>query len=412
MSAKHLWKFRSWKGRSSVSGLGQVDPSPPLPTSTAEAQNLMFKLREEALLRVINDKTSKKMDSSALLADVFVPVDQDDDLEFPRVARGELLERCETELKHLLTGPLNRKFSRGSDESSEERSPNLVRVFQWNVLSQTLGSKNDRFVRVPSTALDWNTRRWRVLEEIIRYDPDILCLQEVDHSKLLLKALGSIGYSGRILPKPDSPCIYLESNNGPDGCALFFKKSKFERIRFAIRVLKVWGAKSNQVILSLILRHKHTGAEVCVATTHLKARFGDLQKSFRNEQGKDILKWLATIRGDRPVILSGDFNGEPSEPFYSTLTENITTPLVSSYKMPGYTLETEDNEDDNLEYTTWKIRDSGEQKHILDYIFHSPELETISTLNMPTGNQIGEDRLPSVEFPSDHLSLVSDIKLV
>jgi len=395
-----------------VSRLGQIDPNPPLPTSTVEAQNLMFKLREEALLRVINDKTSKKMDSSSLLADVFVPVDQDDDLEFPRVTREELLGRCETELKHLLTAPLNRKFSRGSNESSEERNPNLVRIFQWNVLSQTLGSKNDKFVRCNAATLNWTTRRWRLLEEIIRYDPDIICLQEVDHSKLLLKALGSIGYSGRILPKPDSPCIYLESNNGPDGCALFFKKSKFERIRFAIRVLKVWGAKSNQVILSLILRQKDTEAEVCVATTHLKARFGDLQKSFRNEQGKDILKWLATIRGNRPVIITGDFNGEPSEPFYSTLTENITTPLVSSYKMPGDTLETEDNEDENLDYTTWKIRETGEQKHILDYIFHSPELETISTLNMPTGPQIGDNRLPSVEFPSDHLSLVADIRLV
>ena len=33
--------------------------------------------------------------------------------------------------------------------------------------------------------------------------------QEVDHFKLLEKALGSVGYSGRFLPKPDSPCIYL-----------------------------------------------------------------------------------------------------------------------------------------------------------------------------------------------------------
>ena len=63
------------------------------------------------------------------------------------------------------------------------------------------------------------------------------------------------------------------------------------------------------------------------------------------------------------------------------------------------------------EYTTWKIRETGEQKKILDYIFHSPQLKTVSTLNMPTEEQIGEDRFPSLEFASDHLSLVADIQL-
>ena len=69
-----------------------------------------------------------------------------------------------------------------------------------------------------------------------------------------------------------------------------------------------------------------------------------------------------------------------------------------------------DEDDDYLEYTTWKIRETGEQKHILDYIFHSPQLETVSTLDMPTEEQIGEDRLPSLQFASDHLSLVAELR--
>ena len=60
-----------------------------------------------------------------------------------------------------------------------------------------IGTKNDKFVRCEPSALDWNTRRWRLIEEIIRYDPDIICLQEVDHFKLLELALGSLGYNGR-----------------------------------------------------------------------------------------------------------------------------------------------------------------------------------------------------------------------
>jgi len=169
-------------------------------------------------------------------------------------------------------------------------------------------------------------------------------------------------------------------------------------------VLEVWKVQSNQVLLSLNLREKNSGKEMCIATTHLKARSGALLSTLRNEQGKDILDYLETFRENRPVIISGDFNAEPSEPVFKTLMQNDKTPLQSAYKIG------EHEKEENLQYTTWKIRETGEQKHVLDYIFHSPQLETISTLDMPTEDQIGEDRLPSLEFASDHLSLVAELQ--
>ena len=55
------------------------------------------------------------------------------------------------------------------------------------------------------------------------------------------------------------------------------------------------------------------------------------------------------------------------------------------------------------------LRDSGEEKHTLDYIFHSKDLVTLRTLDMPSEEDIGVSRLPSIQYASDHLSLVSDI---
>ena len=72
-----------------------------------------------------------------------------------------------------------------------------VRVLQWNHLSQTLGTKGDIFVECPAAALSWSGRRWRILEELVRHQPDIICLQEVDHFHTLERALGSIGYLGK-----------------------------------------------------------------------------------------------------------------------------------------------------------------------------------------------------------------------
>ena len=92
---------------------------------------------------------------------------------------------------------------------------------------------------------------------------------------------------------------------------------------------------------------------------------------------------------------------------------------MSSYKLNTNDDENEDKDiiDDDkvksLEYTTWKIRDTGEQKHILDYILHTPgQIQTLRTLNVPDGNELGAGKLPSTRFVSDHMSLVADISLI
>ena len=77
-------------------------------------------------------------------------------------------------LHHILS-----KFC--SSRRSKMSSSPTVRVLQWNVLSQSLGSSIDKFVNCSSQTLDWNLRKWKLIEEIIKHDPDIICLQEVDH---------------------------------------------------------------------------------------------------------------------------------------------------------------------------------------------------------------------------------------
>ena len=109
---------------------------------------------------------------------------------------------------------------------SEHEAERSVVVMQWNVLSQALGTSLDNFVSA-SSSLDWESRRWRVVHEIIRHSPDIICLQEVDHFRLLERVLASLGYLGRFVAKPDSPCLYVANNNGPDGCAIFYRADTF-----------------------------------------------------------------------------------------------------------------------------------------------------------------------------------------
>ena len=44
--------------------------------------------------------------------------------------------------------------------------------------------------------------------------------------------------------------------------------------------------------------------------------------TLRNEQGKDLMEYLNVQAQGRPIVCSGDFNAEPHEPVYQTITSN------------------------------------------------------------------------------------------
>ncbi|XP_043189108.1 nocturnin-like isoform X2 [Amphibalanus amphitrite] len=343
-----------------------------------------------------------RMGSFTSAPKILNPDSADDALTFPEesMTPAEMESYCRQQLSEL-PPLLTREFTvieQPADADSQ------FRIMQWNTLSQTLGVHNDNFTECPSAALDWETRRYRLIEEISHYAPDVLCLQEVDHFKFFQKALGTIGYSGVFFEKPDSPCIYIKGNNGPDGCALFFRNERFELVRTETRVIEVWKVQSNQVVVLAILRDRRTGHEVCAVTTHLKARSGALLSAIRSEQGKDLLSFVSSHAGNRPIIVCGDFNAEPSEPVYATLTQDSDPELSSAYVQATGA---------EADYTTWKIRGSGEVCQTLDYVFLSSSRFSVeSILPPPTEQQLGEARAPSFAYPSDHFSLVTDVSIL
>lgn len=278
----------------------------------------------------------------------------------------------------------------------------------------------------------------------------------MDHFKFLQTVLGCQNYAGIFFPKPDSPCLYIEQNNGPDGCAIFYKRDKLELLGYETRVLEVWRVQSNQVAIAARLQLKDSGKEFCVCTTHLKARRGALLAKLRNEQGRDLLRFVKQFAGDSPLLMCGDFNAEPVEPIYATILSCDLFKLSSAYA----DMKLERNREHQLEqqhlaehegegedvnewisqsikreppYTTWKIREDGEECHTIDYVFYTPDqlkvispncpivipnilnlllnLQIINCLEFPAGEQIGKNRTPCIQYPSDHFSLVCDFEL-
>ncbi|XP_068177622.1 nocturnin isoform X2 [Antennarius striatus] len=323
---------------------------------------------------------------------------------------ADLLRQCEQALGDR-PPRFHRKFTRLN--SGVIASSSAIRVMQWNILAQALGEGLDNFVQCPLEALSWSRRKYLILEEILTYQPHILCLQEVDHYyDTLQPVLAGLGYSSNFCPKPWSPCLGVEGNNGPDGCALFFNQTRFELLDSVNIRLSAVRIPTNQVAVVTMLRCLSTGRRLCVAATHLKARSG--WEWLRSAQGSDLLRHIQNLIHKHtsvstgvpspsiPVFICGDFNAIPSEEVYQCFAASPLS-LDSAYKKLSQDGLTEPY------YTTWKIRPTGECCTTLDYIWYSQEkLSVDALLDLPNEEQIGPNRLPSFSYPSDHLSLVCD----
>ena len=121
--------------------------------------------------------------------------------------------------------------------------------------------------------------------------------------------------------------------------------------------------------------------------------------SLRNEEGLDILRFIKSKANGRPVIIAGDFNADPREPVHNTMLSDQLG-LASAYAA---------NTAEEPKYTTWKVRADAESKTTLDYVFYTKDhMDVLRYLDIATEDAIGENRLPGLHYPSDHLSLVCD----
>lgn len=292
-----------------------------------------------------------------------------------------------------------------------------LHVAQFNVLADGLSgmdAKRGGFTEAPGGSLDWSYRRTLLVEELLRHgsEPDIVAMDEVDHYYDWFEPVMSwLGYDGRFLSKPDSPCKESLDPKLEDGCAIFWKRNKVvvkdvETMNFdRLSVEGVpTGKKSNQVALLLTLQ-PHNAAPVVVAATHLMAA-----KSLEGERGRaqQVTQLLDRLHQlDLPCIVAMDMNAAPRE--------NPSAPYPSeAYPvMLDHALRLRSSYVDVLgcepAYTTWKRRGSKEARHTIDYICVSRTVGVRRVLLPPPEENVHPERLPNFQYPSDHIALMVEL---
>ncbi|XP_034432298.1 protein angel homolog 1 isoform X1 [Hippoglossus hippoglossus] len=257
------------------------------------------------------------------------------------------------------------------DESDPAAEPTLIpfpstkasmdfTVMSYNILAQDLLEAHEElYVHCPLEVLDWSYRCSLVLEEIMKWAPDILCLQEVQENhyhEQLYPGLCEMGYT----------CVYKRrTGTKTDGCATCYRSSCFSEVsvtslefyRPDTEVLNRHNVGIVSLLRPLVTQGSETKAKgplLCVANTHLlfNPRRGDVklaQLAMMLAEIDRVVKSCKAKGEQCNVVLCGDLNAVPQMPLYQLITtgelyyQGLPTWMISgqedlSYKTHCYRL--------------------------------------------------------------------------
>jgi len=359
--------------------------------------------------------------------------------------------------------PLKRSFV-SAKASGGASGGARFRIATYNVLAEIYATQQ-QYPYCDIWALSWDYRFQNIMREIIDASPDVICLQEIqaDHyENHLYAAMSEQGFEG-VYKQKTRQSMGLEGK--VDGCALFWRRTKFHLVesysiefnelaqRQATQVLGLSSrseeavsflnrlSKDNVaqlVVLELAQPTHATRAnrdpinQVCIANTHLYSNkdFPDV-KLWQAWQLLQELENFVLSRGTNlPLMICGDFNSTPDTAVYDLLTRQTVHPghpdvnvtvgddvpnvlpdpmnITHSFQLGSAYQTVLGEEPVQTNYTT-------NFKGVLDYAWYSVQnLRPISAAPIPDETVLTRhgEALPSTEFSSDHIMLISDMQIL
>ncbi|XVF09649.1 hypothetical protein REPUB_Repub07fG0112700 [Reevesia pubescens] len=186
-------------------------------------------------------------------------------------------------------------------------------VASYNILGDRNASKHkDLYLNVPSDYIRWGYRKRVLCEELMGWNPDIICMQEVDKYFDLRNTMEKAGYVGSYKRR---------TGDNVDGCATFWKPDKFRLLERESIEFKGFGLRDNVAQLSVFEMCRVESRRLVVGNIHV------LYRPSRGEVKLGQIRFLSSrahILSDRwgkvPVVLGGDFNSTPQSPIYEFLS--------------------------------------------------------------------------------------------
>jgi len=121
----------------------------------------------------------------------------------------------------------------------------IFTMMNYNILCDKYATRH-AYGYCPSWALKWDYRRKQILDELRSYVADIISLQEMETDQFysfFLPELQELGYDGVFSPKSRAKTMSEQDRRYVDGCAIFYRTSKF-------RLIKHYLVEFNQLAMS------------------------------------------------------------------------------------------------------------------------------------------------------------------
>jgi CCR4-NOT transcription complex subunit 6 len=245
-------------------------------------------------------------------------------------------------------------------DSAAATSLERFKIYSFNILSDQACTPR-LYGYSPSAALSWEYRKEQILQEIQTQDADIVCLQEIDtdtFKEYFSMKLAYADYKGVFWPRSRAKTMSEKDAKTVDGCATFYKGSKFilldkQIIEFANIAINRADMKNQHDTFNRIMPRDHigvvtflenrqTGSRVMVVNTHIfwdpvytdvKLIQSAILMESVNKWAEKYAKWPA-CKDKKHYALANESDGEtPDEPVpepapSKEYSSNIQIPLV------------------------------------------------------------------------------------
>ncbi|XP_045212086.1 CCR4-NOT transcription complex subunit 6-like isoform X2 [Mercenaria mercenaria] len=353
----------------------------------------------------------------------------------------------------------------------------IFTVMCYNVLCDKYCTRQ-QYGYCPSWGLNWEYRKKGIMDEIRTCAADIISLQEVETDQFFnffKPELERDGYQGIFSPKSRARTMTEQERKHVDGCAIFFRTSKFSLVKehlIEFNQLAMANAEGSDQMLNRVMTKDNIGLAalletregvfdssgglppegkikqpllVTTAHMHWDPEFSDVKliqtMMLMSELKKVVEESYLVIRPDFtgqtvdcnsiPMILCGDLNSLPE----SGVIEYLSTGRVASnhidFKELGYEAclqvfnshkETSSHlmhkfrlakayEDNIMRHTNYTFDFKG----IIDYIFYSRHyMNLLGVLGPMDENWFHENKVvgcPHPHIPSDHFSLFVEFEM-
>jgi len=306
-------------------------------------------------------------------------------------------------------------------------------VVTYNVLADVCAT-SEQFPNCPPFALSWEYRRQNLLKEILQFDADIICLQEVQcnhFSDFFYPELAKRGYDGLFKEKQREHYI-----STVDGCATFYRLNQFDLMGerwIHLSESRMARFKKDNIALIVVLSFKNTNLHLCIANTHIHA----------NPNNSDVKLWQVSYmlkhlememhNYDVPLVICGDFNTLPGSAPHSLLTKGRVDndpsgalqlanrsqkkfPLASAYSSYFQCHVSEEDIKQKMNSETKEPRFTNFTTNFqgtLDYILHTKtNSQVVSLLELIDEEEVKDAALPSLNRSSDHIPIATKFRLV